>query len=342
MPSNKVDLAVIGSTSLIGEAFITLLGERAFPFAELFPLESDEAAGGRVECGGKHWRVASAEAFDFGMAQLVVICDGESEQVQEWAQRALGAGALVVDLTATHRYATGVPLVLPELNPHALVDLRESGLVAVPDALSCALALVLAPLQGLAPLNRLSITALYSISHAGRQGVDRLARQTVALLNCRELELDGLPSQVAFNLHPQVGGLDAEGWSSAELGLAEELQRLFDYNLPQAQVSAVQVPTFYGDSATLTLEFAQPVALALLREALAEAPGLALMDANHGAGYPTPVGEAIGQDEVLVGRLRQHPISEENVTLWVTIDNLRKGSALNGIQIAEILVKDYI
>ena len=328
------DIAIIGATGTLGETLVQVLEERDFPVGTLHLLASSESAGAAVAFRRKNVRVREVDAFDFSQVRLAFFAATPAVSV-DFAGRARAAGCAVIDLAA----AAGIPVLVPEVNAGQLAGLAAPLHLASPGSSAVALALLLAPLRDLLPFQHLSVTACLAVSALGREAVTELARQTAELLNVRPLEPRFFDRQVAFNVLPQVGKPDAAGHLALERRLVGELRELLNMPLLKVSVSCIQVPVFFGDSFTVSLRTAAPVDLARIAAILDAAPGIERVENDD---YPTPVGDAVGQDVVYVGRLRSGVDDPTELNLWATVDNVRKGGALNAVQLAELLIKDLL
>lgn len=335
--SQSFDIAVIGATGTVGETIVQILEERNFPVGDLHLLASVESAGSSVPYRGKNVRVREVDAFDFGKAAIAFFAAGAAV-TRSYAERATAAGCVVVDLSAGLSVEQA-PNVVPEVNGVRLDDLTKPQQVACPSSSAAALALVLAPLRALLNIERITVTACLAVSSMGREGVTELARQTAELLNVRPLEPKVFDRQMAFNVLAQVGKPDAEGHVPLEKRLVSELRELLSLPLIKVGVSCIQVPVFFGDSLSVSVQTSEPVDIKSVNAALETADGIELVEAGD---YPTPVGDAVGQDAVYVGRLRGGVDDPCELNFWVTLDNVRKGAALNAVQVAELLIKDVV
>jgi len=330
--SQPLDIAVIGATGTVGETLVQILEERDFPVANLHLLASSESAGQSVPFRGKNVRVREVDEFDFAKARLVFFAAGPAVTLS-FAARATAAGCAVIDLSG----ALPVPQVVPEANAAVLSSLGKPVQVGSPSASATALAVVLAPLKGLLDIRHVSLTACLAMSSQGREAVTELARQTAELLNMRPLEPRFFDRQVAFNLLPLVGKPDAEGHVALEKRLVNELRELLEAPLLKISVTCVQAPVFFGDSYSVSLQAAADIDLQAVNKALEAAEGIEWVEGDD---YPTAVGDAVGQDVVYVGRVRHGVDDPSQLNLWLTTDNVRKGAALNAVQLAELLIKD--
>ncbi|MFW0756793.1 aspartate-semialdehyde dehydrogenase [Pseudomonas sp. H11T01] len=335
--SQSFDIAVIGATGTVGETLVQILEERDFPVANLHLLASSESAGHSVPFRGKNIRVREVDEFDFSKVQLVFFAAGPAATLS-FAPRATAAGCAVIDLSGALP-ADQAPHVVPEANGHVLAGLKKPVQLSSPSASATALAVVLAPLRGLLEIQRVNVTASLAVSSQGREAVKELARQTAELLNVRPLEPRFFDRQMAFNLLAQVGTPDAQGHTMLEKRLVRELRDVLTEPLLKISVTCIQAPVFFGDSFTVTLQSATDIDLAKVNAALDAAPGVELVEAGD---YPTAVGDAVGQDVVYVGRVRTGVDDPAELNLWLTSDNVRKGAALNAVQLAELLIKDLL
>ena len=335
--SQSINIAVIGATSNVGEALVELLEEREFPVKDLHLLASNESAGQSLSFRGRQVRVRSLDAFDFTQVQLAFFAAG-SEVTRTHQERVVAAGCSVIDLSAAFSLDQA-PCVLPELGAEGLPALTRPWCVSAPTPSAVACALVLAALKPVLKPQQLQVTAMLSISTLGRSGVQELARQTAELLNARPLEPKTVDRQIAFNLLAQVGEVDDQGHAQLEKRLAAEVRQLM--SLPELPVAATcaLVPVFFGDSLALGVYADSDIDISAVQQLLEVAQGIELVEAGD---YPTAVGDAVGQDQVYVGRVRRGVSDPRQLNLWIASDNVRKGAALNAVQIAELLIKHYL
>ncbi|MCU1716011.1 aspartate-semialdehyde dehydrogenase [Pseudomonas sp. 5P_3.1_Bac2] len=333
--SRTVDIAVIGATGSVGETLVQILEERDLAVGTLHLLASGESAGQSLSFHGKTVRVRDLEGFDFGQVQLAFFAAGRKVS-GKYVPIAAAKGCAVIDL-ASGLTSAQAPRVVAEVNPQALASLSKPYVLSSPSAPAVALACVLAALP--LELRRITLTACLSVSSRGREAVKELARQTAQLLNAKPLEPQVFDRQIAFNLLAQVEASDEEGHGALERQIAAELQELLAQPELPVAVTCIQAPVFFGDSLSVSLQSAAAVPLNTLRAALDAAPGVELVDADD---YPTAVGDAVGQDVVYVGRVRAGLNDPAELNLWIASDNVRKGAALNAVQLAELLIKHYL
>ena len=327
--SQSFDIAVVGATGLVGEALLMALDEREFPVGKLFALAAGDVAGQVAAFRERNLRVQAVDGFDFAAVALVFILE---PLAPAQLARIEAAGCALVDLSGALP-AERAPCVVAEVNPQQVGTARwlRSPLPAV-----VALASVLATLRQVLRLKRVTVTACLAVSGRGREGIEELARQTAQLLNARPLEPQLFDRQIAFNLLARSSAEQADGHARDERRLAGELgEVLGEPTLPVA-ATCVQAPVFFGDSLAVSLLCAEPVDLAVVRHCLDDAEELELVEQGD---YPTAVGDALGQDLVYVGRLRAGQLDPCELNLWIASDNVRKGSALNAVRLAELLLK---
>jgi aspartate-semialdehyde dehydrogenase len=340
MKKTEYNVAVIGATSLVGGELLHVLAERGFPLGELRAFASLGSLGEVIRCGAQEARIAALDAqTSFAGSDLLFVLAGETISA-EWSARAVADGAVVIDSSGLHSTAPDVPLVVPEVNGNELGRHPGCRLVACPDAVTTALAVALAPLHALSPVKRVVATTLEPASGAGRSGVAELERQTRELMSGQDTEVEVFPQRLAFNVFPQVGEFLAGGGSRAEDSACQGLRRLLHRSDLAISVTRLQVPVFYGIGIAANVELERSLGEEAIRQHLRQAPGLLVLDDVTERIYPTPA-DSVGNDATLLGRIRQAPDSPV-VDLWIAIDNLRKGSALNAVQIAEILLRDHL
>jgi aspartate-semialdehyde dehydrogenase len=335
------DVAVVGATGAVGTALLEILAGRKFPVGKVHALASERSAGGHVEFAGRDIVVQDLAKFDFSQVQIALFSAGSSVS-KEYAPKAAAAGCVVIDNTAQFRYEDDVPLVIAEVNPQALAGYKARRIIANPNCSTMQMLVALKPIHDAVGIERINVATYQAVSGAGRSALETLARETALLLNGKPLEKGGkFPKQIAFNVLPQVDEFQDNGYTREEMKMVWETQKILD---PAIQVNAtcVRVPVFYGHSEALHIETKAKISADKVRALLAKAPGVVVLDERRPGGYPTPVTEASGQDSVYVGRIREDISHPRGVALWVVSDNLRKGAALNSIQIAELLVKTYL
>jgi aspartate-semialdehyde dehydrogenase len=339
--SRKFDIAVVGATTLVGEQLLDLLKDREFPVGKVHVVAADLGAGTTAKFGNRDLPIEELAGFDFSTVQLAFFAAGAAASAAHAAKAAV-EGCVVIDCTSQFRNDPDVPLVIPEVNGEALAGYGTRGIVANPTCSTIQMLVALKPLHDAAGIERINVCTMQSVSGAGREAVEELGRQTADLLNFRDLTTTVLPRQIAFNVIPQVGSLDGQGSSSEERALVDETRRILDDASIAISATAVRVPVFYGHSEAIHIETRRKLGAEEARALLEAAPGIGVIDRNEDGGYPTAVGDASGEDTVLVGRIREDLSLPNGLDLWVVSDNLRKGAALNAVQIAEALVRSYL
>jgi aspartate-semialdehyde dehydrogenase len=341
MVNNMIDVAVVGATGAVGEAMIAILKERNFPVGNLFPLASQRSAGSTVEFRGKHQRVGILEDFDFSKTQLSLFSAGAGVSA-EYAPRAAAAGSVVIDNSSQFRYDDDIPLVIPEVNAFAVADYHARNIIANPNCSTIQMLVALKPIYDAVGIERINVATYQSVSGTGREAIEELAGQSAALLNGRPIEANVYAKQIAFNALPHIDDFMDNGYTKEEMKMVWETRKIMGDDFIQVNATCVRIPVFFGHSEAVHLETREKLSANEARRLLAKAPGVVVMDDADEASYPTAVSESAGQDPVFVGRIREDISHPRGLNLWVVSDNVRKGAALNSIQIAEILVKDFL
>jgi aspartate-semialdehyde dehydrogenase len=328
-------IAIAGATGAVGEALLAILEERNFPFAELIPLASERSVGAKVKCAGRMFTVRELDGFDFAGVDIAFFSAGGKVSRQH-APRAAAAGAVVIDNTSEFRYDADVPLVVSEVNPEQIAN-RPRGIIANPNCSTMQMMVALAPLHRAAGITRINVATYQSVSGAGRSGMEELGRQTAAMLNFQEVKPERFPVQISFNVIPHIDEFLPNGYTKEEMKLVWETRKILGDESIQVNPTAVRVPVFYGHAEAVHIETRDKLTAEEARRLIAAAPGAVVVDERQPGGYPTPVTHAAGQDPVYVGRIREDISHPRGLSLWVVADNIRKGAALNAVQIAELL-----
>ena len=339
--NNMIDVAVVGATGAVGEAMISILEERCFPVGNLYPLASERSAGSRIAFKGGHEKVGLLESFDFSKVQLSLFSAGAGVSAVH-APRAAAAGCIVIDNSSQFRYEDDIPLVVPEVNPHAVANYSARNIIANPNCSTIQMVVALKPIHDAVGIERINVATYQSVSGTGRGAIAELAGQTAALLNSKPIDCDVYPKQIAFNALPHIDVFLDNGYTKEEMKMAWETRKILGDDSIKVNATCVRVPVFYGHSEAVHLETREKLAAADARRLLAQAPGVVVIDDPEGLRYPTSVTESAGEDPVFVGRIREDITHPRGLDLWVVSDNVRKGAALNSIQIAETLVKDFL
>jgi aspartate-semialdehyde dehydrogenase len=334
-------VAIVGATGAVGEALLAILKERAFPIAELVPLASERSAGGQIEFGNRSLTVRNLAEHDFAGVDIAFFSAGGSVS-KVHAPRAAAAGAVVIDNTSEFRYQDDIPLVVSEVNPHAIAHYATRGIIANPNCSTMQMLVALAPIHRAVGITRINVATYQSVSGAGRSGLEELGRQTAALLNFQEYPPAKFTKQIAFNVIPHIDEFQANGYTKEEMKMVWETRKILEDESIEVNPTAVRVPVFYGHAEAVHVETRDKITAEQARALLLAAPGIRVMDERKAGGYPTPVGDAAGNDAVFVGRIREDISHPRGLDLWVVSDNIRKGAALNAVQVGEILAKTYL
>lgn len=336
------NVAVVGATGLVGETMITVLEERNFPVKQLFALASERSLGKSVTYRDKRHAVGNLAEFDFSQVDIALFSPG-GEVSREYAPKAAAAGCVVIDNTSEFRYLEDVPLVVPEVNPQAIAQYTNRGIIANPNCSTIQMVVVLKPLHDVAVIEHINVATYQSVSGAGREAIAELATQSAALLSGQgPVKAGVIPAQIAFNCVPQIDRFEDNGYTREEMKMVWETRKILGAPDIQVNPTAVRVPVFFGHSEAVHLTTRHKLGAAAARKILANAPGVTVMDERRPGGYPTAAVEAANRDTVYVGRIRDDMSSERGLDLWIVADNVRKGAATNSVQIAEILVRDYL
>ncbi|MEM7762910.1 MAG: aspartate-semialdehyde dehydrogenase [Pseudomonadota bacterium] len=341
MAQFDLDIAVVGATGAVGEVMLEILAERGFTSGKVHALASERSAGKRVAFGKTQLTVADLATFDFSSVAIALFSAGGSVS-EAYAPAAAEAGCVVIDNTSHFRRETDVPLVVTEVNPEAIAGYTARHIIANPNCSTMQMLVALKPIYDAAGIERINVATYQAVSGAGTSAIKNLAGQTARLLNGLPLELDGDEKQIAFNAIPHIDTFQDNGYTREEMKMVWETQKILDDPSIQVNPTAVRIPVFYGHSEALHIETARKISAAEVRRLLCDAPGVTVLDEHVLGGYPTPVTEAAGQDPVFIGRIRDDISHERGINLWVVSDNIRKGAALNTVQIAEILAKNYL
>ena len=334
-------VAMVGATGAVGETVLAILAERDFPISELVPLASERTAGSEVTFAGKKIVVKNLADYDFEGVDIAFFSAGGSVS-KVHAPRAAAAGAVVIDNTSEFRYQDDIPLVISEVNPHAIAEYTNHGIIANPNCSTMQMLVALAPIHHDVGIERINVATYQSVSGAGRSGMDELGKQTAALLNFQSAEPQKFPKQIAFNVIPHIDDFQPNGYTKEEMKLVWETRKILEDDTIQVNPTAVRVPVFYGHAEAVHIETRVKISAERARELLEQAPGVVVRDQREAGGYPTPVSDAAGTDPVFVGRIREDISHERGLDMWVVSDNIRKGAALNAVQIAELLIADYL
>ena len=332
------DLAVVGATGIVGEAMLEILAERRFPAGAVHALASERSLGKQLRFGNDRLDVGNLAEFDFSQVRIALFSAGATVSA-EYAPRAVAAGCVVIDNTSQFRYDEDVPLVVPEVNADAIGAYTPRGIIANPNCSTIQMAVALKPIHDAAGIQRINVATYQAVSGAGRGAVEEFVRQTTTLLNGRPLEIADDTRQIAFNAVPHIDAFQDNRYTKEEMKMVWETRKIFGDQAIRVNATAVRIPAFFGHSEAINVETCDKLTAARAVELLEAAPGVRVVD---GTEYPTAVTEGAGSDSVYVGRVRDDISHPRAINLWVVADNVRKGAALNSVQIAEILAKKYL
>lgn len=332
-------VAVVGATGNVGRALLEILAERHFPVREVVALASSKSKGKEVSYGDiKILKTQTLDHYDFSDVDIVLSSAGSAVS-KEFAPRAAEAGAVVIDNTSYFRMDPDIPLVIPEVNADALKDFRKANIIANPNCSTIQMLVALKPLHDEAKIKRVVVSTYQSVSGAGKKGMDELFDQTKSLYMNEKPEPETFSKRIAFNVIPHIDIFMDDGSTKEEWKMVNETKKILDPNI-EVHATCVRVPVFTGHSESINIEFEKPLSAEQAREILSEAEGILLFDEPHAGGYCTPI-ECAGEDAVYVSRIRKDPTVKNGLAMWVVSDNLRKGAALNAVQIAEELIQNY-
>lgn len=339
--TRQFDVAVVGATGAVGEAILEILASRDFPINKLYPLASKRSTGNTLLFKNKPLFVQDLDEFDFSQVQIALFSAGGSVSAK-YAPRAAEAGCVVIDNTSHFRYESDVPLVISEVNPEAVGEYRARNIIANPNCSTMQMLVALKPIYDAVGINRINVATYQAVSGTGRAAIVELAEQSGKLLNGLASDPHVYPKQIAFNVIPHIDLFQDNGYTKEEMKMHWETQKILDDPNIAVNATAVRVPVFYGHSEAINIETRDKITAEQARAVLANAPGVVVLDEQTPGGYPTPATEASGEDAVFVGRIREDISHSYGLNMWVVSDNVRKGAALNAVQIAEILIRDYL
>lgn len=339
--SKTFNVAVVGATGAVGEVMLAMLAERRFPADKIYALASQRSAGSRVRCGDRELLVEDLATFDFGKVQIGLFSAG-GDISAEFAPKAAAAGCIVIDNTAHFRYDDDIPLVVPEVNPHEIAGYKNRGIIANPNCSTIQMLVALKPLYDAVGIERINVCTYQSVSGTGKEAIEELVNQSRAVLAGSTHPAKVYPKPIAFNVLPHIDVFLENGYTKEEMKMVWETNKILGDPSIRVNPTTARVPVMYGHSEALHIETREKLSASLARELLLKAPGVVVVDERAPGGYPTPVTDSAGRDAVYVGRIREDISHPRGLDLWVVSDNLRKGAALNSIQIAEYLVDRFL
>ena len=339
--SQSLEVAIVGATGVVGEAMLEILAERKFPATIVHALASERSIGKRAKYGNKMLAVDDLAEFDFSDVQIALFSAGASVS-EATVPKAVAAGCVVIDNTSHFRYDDDIPLVIAEVNPERIADYTTRGIIANPNCSTMQLLVALKPIYDAVGIERINVATYQAVSGAGRSAVEELARQTSLLLNGRPVDTKKGSKQIAFNAIPHIDEFQENRYTKEEMKMVWETQKILEDQSIGVNPTAVRIPTFFGHSEAVHIETVDKISAAEVCKLMRAAPGVKLLDGVKTGAYPTAVTEAAGSDPVYVGRVREDISHPKGINLWIVADNIRKGAALNSVQIAEILAKNYL
>jgi aspartate-semialdehyde dehydrogenase len=328
-------VAVVGATGNVGREMLNILAERVFPADEVIALASRKSMGSEVSYGDKTLKCKALDHYDFSDVDICLMSAG-GEVSKEWSPKIAAKGAVVIDNSSAWRMDPDVPLVVPEVNADAVAGFRKKGIIANPNCSTAQLVVALKPLHDHAKIRRVVVATYQSVSGAGKDGMDELDRQTKALYSLQDVQTNKFPKRIAFNLIPHIDVFMEDGFTKEEWKMVVETKKILDPKI-MLVATCVRVPVFIGHSEAVNIEFENPISADEAREVLRKAPGVIVIDKHEPGGYVTPH-ECVGEDATYISRIRTDPTVDNGLVLWCVSDNLRKGAALNAVQIAECLI----
>lgn len=338
--SKKFNIAVVGATGFVGQAVLSILALRRFPVNSLYLIASERSVGEEVNFNRQCLIVESLIDFDFKKVDIVLFTAGAAISAQ-YVPIATESGCLVIDNTSQFRYDSDVPLVIPEVNPEALIAYKKRHIIANPNCSTIQMLVVLKPIYAAVGITRINVVTFQSVSGAGRVAFNELIQQTGKLLNGLSIKKPkAFSQQIAFNVIPHIDDFQENGYTREEMKMVWETQKIFDDKQIQVNATAVRVPVLHGHSEAVHIETKEKISVTEVKQLLKKAPGIGIIDKSANNGYPTSIN--MDKDKVMVGRLREdisHPLG---LDMWIVADNIRKGAALNAVQIAELMIKNYL
>lgn len=340
MKKERYNVAVVGATGAVGQEMISILQERNFPIGELKALASERSHGKEIEFNGSRFQVYKLDKTSFKDIDIALFSAGASRS-REFAPIAVEAGAVVIDNSSAFRMEEDVPLVIPEINPHRIGDYTKRGIIANPNCTTAVAIMALKPIHDIGKIKRVVAASYQAVSGAGAQAMEELRMQTKAIMEGKPFDSRIFPHQIAFNLLPHIDTFLENGYTKEEMKLHNETRKILSDDSMQLTATTVRVPVFRAHSVAMNIETERKISVSEATTTLKNFPGVKVVDEPQNLRYPMPI-EAAGKDECLVGRIREDYTVPSGISLWVVGDQLRKGAALNAVQIAEVLINKYV
>ncbi|OUS07003.1 aspartate-semialdehyde dehydrogenase [Gammaproteobacteria bacterium 42_54_T18] len=339
--SKTYDIAVVGATGAVGETMLEVLAERDFPVGNLYLLASARSAGKTLQFKGKSYKIEGLAEFDFSKAQIGLFSAGGSLS-EKFAPIAAEAGCVVIDNTSHFRYDDDIPLVVPEVNPEKVGEYKTRGIIANPNCSTIQMLVALKPILDTVGIERINVSTYQAVSGSGKEAIEELAVQSRNLLSGQPIETNVYPKQIAFNALPHIDVFMENGYTKEEMKMVWETKKIFGDDSIEVNPTCVRIPVFYGHSEAVHVETKEKISAEKVTELLTAAEGVEVIDERNDGGYPTAVTDASGNNPTYVGRIREDISHPRGINMWVVADNVRKGAATNSVQIAEVLIKDYL
>jgi len=336
--TKKYNVAVVGATGAVGKTMLSILEERNFPVNTIYPLASERSAGDKIDFNNKQVAVGNLSQFDFAKADIALFSAGADVSAQ-YAPIAASKKCVVIDNTSYFRNEEDVPLVIPEVNPEAINQYKNSYIIANPNCSTIQMLVALAPIHKKVGIERINIATYQSVSGAGNKGIDELSGQTQSILNFQPLKISAFSHQIAFNVIPQIDQFQDNGYTREEMKMVWETHKILGDRSILVNPTCVRVPVFYGHSEAVHIETREKITAAEVKALMTASEGIELMDDPNALSYPSPAVHSAGNDAVFVGRIREDISYDKGINMWIVSDNIRKGAALNSVQIAEKLIK---
>ena len=334
----KYNVAVVGATGAVGESMLDILNEREFPINNIYALASERSEGKKVMLGNKPLIVQDLAKFDFNLADIGLFSAG-GDTSAKYAPIAGESNCVVIDNTSYFRYDDDIPLIIPEVNSCKIREYKNRNIIANPNCSTIQMLVALKPIYDAVGIKRITVSTYQAVSGSGTAAVNELAKQTAELLNGRDAEYEVYPRQIAFNALPHIDKFLDNGYTKEEMKMCWETRKIFEDESIDVSATCVRIPVFFGHSEAVQVETLEYISETEVRNLLKQAEGITVIDERRDGGYPTAVHESAGSDSVFIGRIRQDISLENGLSLWVVSDNVRKGAALNSVQIAEELIK---
>ena len=334
----KYNVAVVGATGAVGESMLDILNEREFPINNIYALASERSEGKKVMLGNKPLIVKDLAKFDFNLADIGLFSAG-GDTSAKYAPIAGESNCVVIVNTSYFRYDDDIPLIIPEVNPCKIKEYKNRNIIANPNCSTIQMLVALKPIYDAVGIKRITVSTYQAVSGSGTAAVNELAKQTAELLNGRDAEYEVYPRQIAFNALPHIDKFLDNGYTKEEMKMCWETRKIFEDESIDVSATCVRIPVFFGHSEAVQVETLEYISETEVRNLLKHAEGITVIDERRDGGYPTAVHESAGSDSVFIGRIRQDISLENGLSLWVVSDNVRKGAALNSVQIAEELIK---